>query len=77
METFKILNGELKQTNVIIFSSTEDLRKAVDLINKEEDFIVSSTVEEKTDSELIISANISAKVKNGEIKLKAFEVKRK
>ena len=68
----------------IYFSSQGDLVKAIDLVYSEKDFIVQANIKfnkeidpkERTEvfSELIISANILAKVKNGEFKLASVEV---
>lgn len=70
----------------ITFSSQNDLKKAIELVFKEEDFLVDCEVSypkpllpegvsSKVDkfSELIISSNIISKVKNGEFKLSSCE----
>jgi len=66
METFDIIE---KTENEIVLASEADLGAVADLIEKEENFILSWDKNDVVFSELIISNNIASKVKNGELRL--------
>lgn len=70
METFEATKYK---DNVIELTSTEQLEKLYDVIEKEENFILKWKEGEVKQSEVMVGNNLSAKVKNGDIKLTAKE----
>jgi len=69
----KIIKAISVEDNLIILSSADDLEKIFELINKDENFILQWVKNKMITSEMIIATNITAKVKTGELVLRAVE----